>query len=342
MDLTVTRLEDQLGDLVAIIATHLRQEFPHKPGHVWADAGEVERPRDAAPAFHGSFDWHSSVHSHWALARALIMAPAASWATETAALLAPSFSAPALEGERRALDQSHRRGFEMPYGIAWLLALESELHALARALPAAAGWAAAIEPLATLAGDRFREWLERLPAPIRSGEHSSSAFAMALALDASEARGHGDRAAAICERAVAFHGADRDAPIAYEPSAYDFLSPTLAEADLMRRVLDGEFAAWLDRFLPETLALAPVTTADRVDGKLAHWDGLDLSRAWMLADVAAALEPGERRRALEDSSREHLAAGLAGLAAASYAGTHWLPTFAIRAICSFRPGDEPT
>jgi Protein of unknown function (DUF2891) len=176
----------------------------------------------------------------------------------------------------------------------------------------------------------MRSWLQVLPHPIRSGEHSQTAFAMGLALD--WARATGDAlGAVVADRARRFHGGDRDAPLAYEPSAFDFLSPALAEADLMRRVLDpAELEIWLAGFLPEGASWRPATPADRSDGKLVHLDGLNLSRAWMMRGIAHALpEPDARRGALLASAAEHEAAGLEGVDGRHYAGGHWLGSFAI-------------
>lgn len=319
---------DTAARLVALIQPSLGREYPCKPGHVLATEADLRPPRAVTPLFSGCFDWHSAVHSHWALVRLLRLHPGAPWAAALRAELSARITADAV-----AAELAHRRaqpGFELPYGVAWLLALGAELHAAGEL---AASWRAALAPLIDLAADHFAAWLERLPAPIRGGEHSQSAFAMGLALDAAGPLGRRELAALVRARARDFYESDRDAPLAYEPSAYDFLSPTLAEADLMRRVLSADaFAIWLHGFCP-ILDLAPVTAADRADGKLVHWDGLDLSRAWMLADLAAALPAADpRAAALAARAREHLAAGLPAAFTEHYAGSHWLGTFAVRAL----------
>lgn len=325
LGIALPEMREMIDDaaLVELILGHLHREFPHKSGHVLGAAADVARPRDAYPAFHGSFDWHSSVHSHWALARLVRAHAGAPWRERALDALEQSFAADRLAAEGFQLARAERRGFEMPYGIAWLLTLWAEL-----AAAPAHEWAARLSPVGELAATRFADWLELLPAPNRSGEHSQSALAMSLALDAADALGEGGLAATIGARAVDFYSDDRDAPLDYEPSAYDFVSPALAEADLMRRVLGADFADWLGVFLPE-VSLAPVEPSDRSDGKLAHWDGLNLSRAWMLRGIAGALADRPRRRDLESLGDAHAAAGLAAISTATYAGTHWLPSFAV-------------
>ena len=124
--------------------------------------------------------------------------------------------------------------------------------------------------------------------------------------------------------------------MAYEPSGHDFLSPCLAEADFMRRVLPAaEFGAWLDGFLPglahaeDATWLPPAVVSDRSDGKLAHLDGLNLSRAWALEGIAAALPSTDPRRpALAAAAAAHRTSGLAAVTGEHYAGGHWLGSFA--------------
>ena len=327
--------------LAALVLSHIDREYPYKTGLTWSGPEDVVAPRISSPVFGGSFDWHSSVHSHWTLARLLRRGVEVD---AIAAVLDRRLTVAAFETERASLARPDRRSFEMPYGIAWLLALAAELRALAVEDPARAAWSAAIAPLATLARDRFASWLDKLAAPIRSGEHSQSAWAMTLALEAAGGLDDPELAALVRRRARDFYADDVDAPFAYEPSAYDFLSPALGEAELMAAVLAaGEFAGWWRRFstgLDERFA--PVEAVDRIDGKLAHWDGLALSRAWMLAAIAAALPAGAERRRLESMAGDHLAAGEAGLARASYAGTHWLPTFALRARLAVKAAGEST
>ncbi|MBN8480263.1 MAG: DUF2891 domain-containing protein [Xanthomonadales bacterium] len=309
------------------------REYPNKITHELRGDEDVGPPRRIYPAFHGCFDWHSSVHGHWLLVRLLRTQVDAAYAAEARAALERSLAVANIEGELATL----RRGsetFERPYGLAWLLQLGADLRRWDDA--DARRWRAALEPLEREASARLQRWLPKLTAPIRTGEHSQTAFAFGLALDA--ARASADRALeeALVARTLAFHAGDRDCPIGYEPSGQDFLSPCLAEADLMRRVLaPREFARWLARFLPRVPRdgrddwLVPGVVFDASDGKLAHLHGLNLSRAWMLEAIADALPPRDRRiDALRAAARRHAGVGLAAVGDVDYAGGHWLGSFA--------------
>jgi len=318
-----------LDALIATIGANLRREFPNKIVHALDGDHDVASPRALTPIFFGCFDWHSAVHSHWALVRLRRYASAEARA-RIDGWLDDSITDAGAAGELAYL--ARRPGFEMPYGIAWLSTLTAELAVAGDA--AAARWRGRLAPLEALARDRMIAWARRLPVPIRSGEHSQSAFALALVIDRSRALGDGDAAAALADAAERMHGADRGAPIGFEPSAHDFLSPALGAAWLMARVRDPDgFAGWLDGALPDLgrgRALEPVATVDRVDGKLVHWDGLNLSRAWMLVGIADALPAGDARApALRAMAETHGRAGVASLEQATYAGSHWLPSFAV-------------
>jgi hypothetical protein len=322
-----------VADLAALPLGCLRREYPSKLSHLLRSDADAAPPRALTPIFYGCFDWHSAVHGHWTLVRLLRIAPSPSWAPRARALLAQSFQPDKVAGERAYLAADGRAGFEMPYGMAWLLTLAAELATWDD--PDARRWRAALAPLEEHAAARFRAWLAALPAPIRVGEHGQSALSMGLALDYARATGAASLAADAAARARAFHAGDRDAPLAYEPSAYDFLSPTLGVADLMRRVLEpAPFAAWLTSFAPalgrDDTWPQPQRCVDPADGKLAHADGLNLSRAWMLRGVAAGLPADDPRRpALTTSAERHAAAGLAAVGPDHYAGAHWLASFAV-------------
>ncbi len=305
------------AELATMMLASLHRLYPNKIAHVLYDDGDVGSPKQLTPIFYGSFDWHSSVHTHASLLRLLRLRRAARdrapWMSEARAALAESFVAANAAQEEAYLRA--RPGFEMPYGIVWLLALGGEL----RADPDWAHVYQFMAPLIEYARARFMSWLVDIPGPIRSGQHSQSAFAMGLVFDCAQVTGDGELMDLVRQRARDFYGDDVAAPTTYEPSAYDFLSPSLAEADLMRRIMPPEeFAAWLPRFLPQYDDFAPVLCRDRTDGKLVHFDGLNLSRAWMLRNLG--------QPALAAS---HAEAGLAGLRGAHYAGSHWLGTFAL-------------
>jgi hypothetical protein len=327
--------EAAAGRFAALALACVHQEYPNKLSHVLASDADARPPRELTPAFLGCLDWHSSVHGHWLLARLARRFPDAPFAAPARAALARSLTPANLAVEAAYLKTTGRASFERPYGLAWLLQLAAELRGWDDA--DARSWAAALAPLETEAAERLATWLPKLHYPIRSGEHSQTAFAFGLVRDWAVATGNEAMRRQIDERARAFYLADRACPIAYEPSGEDFLSPCIAEADLMRRVLSpAEMASWLTRFLPGVPLkggaawLPPGVVTDRSDPKLAHIDGLNLSRSWMLLGVASGLPPGDPRRAsLTAAARAHADAALPAVTGAHYEGGHWLGTFAV-------------
>jgi hypothetical protein len=322
------------GPIAAMALAAIRREYPSHVTHLLRDDADARPPRELTPAFFGSFDWHSAVHGHWCLARLARRHPDAAFAAAARAALAESLTPTNLGREAAYMSAEGREGFERPYGLAWLLQLAAELREWEDT--EARRWSAALAPLETLAAQRLGAWLARLAWPVRAGVHHQTAFAAGLMLDWARTVRDAEAEARIAERARAWFGADVAAPIVYEPSGHDFLSPVLGEADLLRRVLARDaFALWLARFLPDLESaaarrwLTPVTSPDRADGHFAHLDGLNLSRAWMLEGVASALSPAEARRApLLAAAARHRAAGLAALGGLHYAGSHWLGSFA--------------
>jgi hypothetical protein len=313
----------------------VHREYPNKIAHVLQSDADTQPPRVLTPAFYGCYDWHSSVHGHWLLARLARVFPDTPFAKEARAALAVSLTPANIGAEVTYLRGPGRTSFERPYGLAWLLALAAELRAWDD--PQAREWAETLAPLEVESAQRITAWLPKLQYPIRSGEHSQTAFAFGLIADWTQVRGDVGLARLLEERARRYYLADRDCPLRYEPSGEDFLSPCLAEADFMRRVLPAkEFATWLDGFLPGLPTggradwLAPGIVTDRTDPKLAHIDGLNLSRAWMLEGIASGLPAKDRRRAaLLAASRAHAAAALPAVTGEHYEGGHWLGTFAV-------------
>ena len=324
-----------LTPFVEIMLAAQAREYPYHVVMVIGRDHELMLPRLATPAFATSFDWHSAVHTHWGLARALRCAPDAPWGPRVRAALAMSLTAQRLEAELAFFTAPGREGFERPYGLAWLLQLCAEMRTWPDA--GASHFAGLLAPLERLAAQRLWAWLERLPFPVRAGEHSQSAFAAGLLLDWARDAGQGELRARVAERVVRLYGGDRAAPVAYEPSGQDFLSPLLGEADLLRRAMPPEsFAPWLAGFLPPPGApelerwLTPAVSPDPADGKFAHLDGLNVTRAWMLDGLVAALPVGHPHRAsLAAAAVRHRAAGLAGARSPHWSGSHWLGSFAV-------------
>ena len=328
----MTKLDEATATRFATLTlSHVGQEYPHKLDQVLNGDGDLLPPRVLHPIFHGSFDWHSCVHGWWQLLTLLRlhpdMAPAADIRARADEMLVPDKVA----GELAYLARPGTAGFERTYGWAWLLALHGE------AVRHDAPWGGALEPLGRAFAERFRAFLPRLTYAIRVGTHSNSAFSLVLACD--WAVDHDPALAALVrERALTWFGGDRHCP-AWEPAGDEFLSPALCEALLMSRLLDrAAFAAWFEAFLPDLAAgkpatlFTPATVSDRSDGKIAHLDGLNLSRAWCWRGIAAALgEAHPLATVAEQAAGTHIAASLPHIAD-DYMGTHWLASFALLAL----------
>ncbi len=320
---------------LALACVH--KEYPNKLSHSLTSDADVAPPRQLTPAFYGCYDWHSSVHGHWLLVRLVRAFPDASFAPFARAALRQSLTADNLAREAAYLRAEGRASFERPYGLAWLLQLVAELREWDD--PEARAVAENLHPLEEAALLRLNDWLPKLSYPVRIGEHAQTAFAMGLMLDYARSVSVNDTkfAGLLASKARQFYLADKDCPLSYEPSGEDFLSPCLGEADLMRRVLPSlEFARWLRTFLPQVAStkkvawLQPVVSPDPSDPKLAHLDGLNLSRAWMLEGIAAGLPKGDKRLpAIETAAQEHRRAGLAAVTGKHYEGGHWLGSFAV-------------
>ena len=318
----------------------VHREYPNKIAHVLNGDADVRAPHELTPAFYGCYDWHSSVHGHWLLARVARLHGNAPFVAPARAALDTSITVANIAAEVRYLDGPGRVSFERPYGLAWLLQLHAELHEWAAERPAdrdVRRWADTLEPLTRSAISRIADWLPKLTAPIRIGEHSQTAFSFGLMLDWARATGDKTLASLLMARSRDFYLNDRACPIAYEPSGEDFLSPCVAEADLMRRVLpEAEFTRWLGLFLPSLPTdgregwLAPGVVSDPTDPKLGHLYGLNLSRAWMLDAIAKSLPSSDPRgAALTAAARIHRTAGMTGVTGEHYEGGHWLGTLAV-------------
>lgn len=318
----------------------INKQYPNKISHVLNSAADVAEPAKLTPAFYGCFDWHSAVHGHWLLTRLWGQDLVPEMDEEIAAALAANFAEEKIAGELAYFRGDGRAAFERPYGIAWFLQLTTELREIANGdggkAEQAKPWLAALEPLEAAIVANIKDWLPKLAYPIRLGTHNQSAFAFGLLLDWAARSGDNEMASLVRNKTLAFHGKDRNCPMAYEPSGEDFLSSCLMVADLMRRVQDAsEYASWLSGFLPaiptdgsnDWLAVGIVN--DPTDGKLVHLDGLNLSRAWALEGMASGLPSDDSRRAsLLASATLHGDSGEKAVRTPHYSGSHWLASFA--------------
>ena len=332
-------LSPELAARFADIAlANVVREYPNKLDHVLRADADAAPPRALHPAFHGSYDWHSCVHMHWLLVHVRRLHPELPQRAAIDALLLRHLAPVNVMAECAYLVRPDAQSFERPYGWAWLLKLAHEL-ALSDD-PLAWTLSANLVPLAQSFVDRYLAYLPKVRYPVRHGVHSNTAFGVAFALDYARNAGSSVLESLCVAKVIEWFDADRDAPVAHEPSGADFLSPILMEADLMRRVLPrAQFAQWLDGWLPglaegrPASLLSPVEVSDRGDPQIVHLDGLNLSRAWCLRSISAGL-PGDdpRQSTLRRAEAAHLEAGMTGLESGDYLGAHWLASFAALAL----------
>jgi len=312
-----------------------KKEYPNKPGHVLIRDADAKTPKALHPAFFGCYDWHSAVHGHWMLAHLLRKFPDLLEAKEIRAVLGAHLTSENIAAEVTYFQRKEEKSFERPYGWTWLLKLALELHDWDD--PDAKNWSCAVKPLAELIAARYIEHFPKQTYPIRSGVHPNTAFGFAFALDYARAVGDRKLESLIVERAKCYYAKDDDAPARWEPDGSDFLSPSLCEADLMRRVLPPtEFRDWFHKYMPgaakgmPTNLFEPAIVADRADPQLVHLDGLNLSRAACLRGIASALPADDpARKVLAGSARKHAQAAIKHIASGEYAGEHWLASFAV-------------
>lgn len=317
---------DRAARFARIALGHVQRPYPYKMDHVFASDDDARPPRQFHPIFFGSFDWHSCVHGWWTLLTIRRLFPHLPEADEIVVLANDSFTTTKVAGELAYIERPTSRGFERPYGWAWLLYLHLEA-----SRHRGNGWAEALEPLASAFAGRLRDYLPLLTYPIRVGTHFNTAFALILSLEWAESFDQ-DLAALIRERTLHWFGSDRDCQ-AWEPGGDEFLSPALTEALCMMRAHEAHFPDWFGRFLPSVAMrqpaalFAPAEVSDRSDGKIAHLDGLNLSRAWCWRWIAPQL-PSLERAVVEAAAQDHLAAALPHVAG-DYMGQHWLASFAM-------------
>ena len=322
----------QANHLVKLPLKCMQQEFPNKLGQTLGNKGEMGTPKELHPAFYGCFDWHSAVHGHWMLVKLLKMFPGLEGREEVVDKLLGNMSAENILAEVAYFQRETEKSYERTYGWAWLLKLAEELHTWDSAL--AKELEGNLQPLTDLIVERYLDYLPRLNYPIRVGEHSNTGFGLAFAWDYCNTVGNVALKQLIEQRAKDFYLADIACPLGWEPSGYDFLSPCLEEADIMRRVLPKEgFRDWLAAFLPQLIdpgfTWEQGKVSDRTDGKMVHLDGVNFSRAWCLYGIAETLEEYAH---LKNVANEHVLFSLPNIVDGDYMGEHWLASFAIYAL----------
>ena len=312
-------LTEELAERFARVAlANIARAYPRRIDHLLASADDELRPRRVHPAFYGAYDWHSAVHMHWLLMRVLRLYPVSRVAVAIADALDEHLTAEGLARELDYFRSPAGRTFERPYGWAWLLELQAET------LRAQGRWARALAPLCQELASRMAQYLASAPYPVRAGSHGNSAFACLLALDYARAAKDAELEFEIRKSARRWYERDRAAPLAYEPSLDDFLSPSLCEALLMQQVVpENEFWSWLRRFAPDGFGALtePPSAHDHADPKHSHLDGLCFTRAWAFI-----------RLGNEAAGEPLIAAALPHVAGGDYAGEHWLASFAVLAL----------
>jgi hypothetical protein len=324
------------GRFATLALTCLHQEYPNHVSLMLNTDADVKPPHLQYPAFYGCLDWHSDVHGHWLLVRLLRLYPDAPFAAQARAEIAKSLTPENIAGEVAYLSQPNRASFERPYGLGWLLKLSAELRQWDD--PQAKEWAAILAPEEAEVAKRIKNWVPKLNYPIRIGEHAQTAFSFGQIWDWAEVVHDDEMKALLTDAAKRYYQNDKACPISYEPNGEDFLSPCLGEADFMRRVISDKkaYGKWLSDFLPiipkqlDKDWLKPGIVTDRSDPKLAHLDGLNLSRAWMLRGIASGLEPDDKRvKVLLQTAEKHRNEALPNVTGEHYEGGHWLGTFAV-------------
>lgn len=306
--------------------------YPYKTGVILGSADDLKEPSVIHPIFYGCFDWHSAAHGYWSMVTLLRQFPNLEQADEVKAILKRNLTAEKVAREVDFFSKDINDSFERTYGWAWLLKLSDELHSWPD--PMAKDLAANLQPLADLIVDRYINFLPRLVYPVRVGEHTNTAFGLSFAYDYAVNQQHNELQQLIAKRAKDYFLEDKNCPIGWEPSGYDFLSPCLEEIGLMQRVLPKQqFLTWLDDFMPQLadpeFSLAVGEVGDRTDGKLVHLDGLNFSRAWNLYALANQYPRYGHLRKIAD---KHMAHSYPNLIGDSYEGGHWLGSFAIQAL----------
>ncbi len=322
----------QANRLAQLPMNCIQTEYPNKLGHTIGSSADLKEPKTLHPAFYGCFDWHSSVHGHWSLVSLLKQFPELYKKEEIEQMLLQNISKENIKNEVSYFFNKHNSSYERTYGWAWVLKLAEELHTwdspLARELETN------LQPLTDLIVGKYLEFLPKLNYPIRVGEHSNTAFGLSFASDYATIMGHEELKSLIIIHSKGFYIQDTNCPLTWEPSGFDFLSPCLEEAALMKRILPKEeFKTWLANFLPQLMdknfTLETGKVSDRTDGKLVHLDGVNFSRAWSLYEISKDLPEYAH---LKNIGNLHLNYSLPSIVGDSYEGGHWLGSFAIYAL----------
>ncbi len=327
---------EQANRLATLPIACVNTEYPNKLGQVLGSDKDLKTPKELHPAFYGCFDWHSAVHGHWSLVSLLKQYPNLNEAATIKYQLLRNISKENIEKEIAYFKGMHNKSFERTYGWAWLLKLTEEIYTWDD--PIAEQLSKNLKPLADLIVEKYMKFLPKLQYPIRVGEHTNTAFGLTFAWDYAKMFGNKELESLIKKRAKQFYLKDAHCPLSWEPSGYDFLSPCLQEAAIMKRVMiPAQFRLWFSDFLPQlkdkNFHLEVGKVGDRKDGKLVHLDGVNFSRAWAIARIIKNMPEYKH---LKNTIYEHINYSLPSIVGDSYEGGHWLGTFAIYSLNSIK------
>lgn len=322
--------------LVTLPIGCINVEYPNKLNQTIGSGKDLQSPKELHPAFYGCFDWHSSVHGHWSLVSLLKQFPKLDNAEGIKMRLLVNISEENIKKEVEYFHGKHNKSWERTYGWAWLLKLAEELHTWDD--PVAKKLEKNLQPLTDLIVQKYIDFLPKLVYPIRVGEHTNTAFGLTFAWDYANTVGNKELEDLIKKRAKEFYLKDANCPLSWEPSGYDFLSPCLQEAAIMKRVLSpAQFRLWFNDFLPQlkdkNFALEVGKVSDRKDGKLVHLDGVNFSRAWAIARIIKDMPEYSH---LKNVAYKHINYSLPSIVGDSYEGGHWLGSFAIYSLNSIK------
>jgi hypothetical protein len=337
-DVKLTLNLKQAERLVSLPLKCLQQEYPNNLSQTLGDSADLKSPQTLHPAFYGCFDWHSSVHGHWLMVTLLKKFPNIKQAEQIRKTLNQQLTKANIQKEIDYFTPKLNKSFERTYGWVWLLKLQFELSTFND--DEAKIWAKNLQPLSDIIVEKYMDFLPKLNYPIRTGTHSNTAFGLTFAYDYALLTANQKFQNLIMKRAKDFYLNDKNTPIAYEPSGYDFLSPSLETVDLMRRVLSKvDFYNWMKQFFPQLLDknfdLEVGKVSDRSDGHLVHLDGVNFSRAWCLYGLA---HHDVRFAHLIPLADKHLAHSLPSIIDGDYMGEHWLASFALQALIEKESG----
>jgi len=329
------KLDYETMNKFAALPLHcIETEYPYKLGQVISSDTDLKSPSDLHPIFYGCFDWHSSVHGHWLLAKAIRKFPNTDLSKKAIALFDRQFTAEKVKQELAYFEPKLNKSFERTYGWAWLLKLYAELTELEE--DKTHQWSNNLKPLVDYVVESYVAFLPKLEYPIRVGEHTNTAFGLSLSIDYARVTKNENFEKLIIERSKDYYLNDSNCPLDWEPSGFDFISPCLQEAELMSKVLDKvAFNKWIKGFLPNLLKqgfeLKPGRVNDRTDGKLVHLDGLNFSRAWCLYYLSNVV-PTEYKQSLIKVGDQHMKSSMEQVAGSDYMGSHWLASFLVYAL----------